>query len=75
MRVQQIEHECCDPLTYCTNALKPSGNDRKADEAHIVLAVFGVGLDAVLRDTAAGNKEQLASALAWWAIGDAGFRG
>ena len=56
MRVQQIEHECCDPLTYCTNALKPSGNDRKADEAHIVLAVFGVGLDAVLRDTAAGNE-------------------
>ena len=42
---------------------------------HIVLTVFGVGLDAVLRDAAAGNKQQLASALAWWAIGGAGFIG
>ena len=42
---------------------------------HIVLTVFGVGLDAVLRDAAAGNKQQLASALAWWAIGGAGFVG
>ena len=40
---------------------------------HIVLTVFGVGLDAALR--AAGNKQQFASALAWWAIGGAGFVG
>ena len=39
---------------------------------HIVLTVFGVGLDAVLRD-AAGSKQQLLSALAWWAVGGAGF--
>ena len=42
---------------------------------HIVLTVFGVGLDAVLRDAAAGNKQQFISALAWWAIGGAGFVG
>src|SRR5579864_2883614 len=42
---------------------------------HIVLTVFGVGLDAVLRDAAAGSKQQLLSALAWWAIGGAGFVG
>jgi hypothetical protein len=42
---------------------------------HIVLTVFGVGLDTVLRDTAAGNRQQLVSALAWWAIGGAGFVG
>jgi hypothetical protein len=41
--------------------------------AHIVLTVFGVGLDAVLRD-AAGSK-QFVSALAWWAIGGTGFVG
>jgi hypothetical protein len=40
---------------------------------HIVLTVFGVGLDAVLR--AAGGKQQFISALAWWAIGGAGFAG
>jgi hypothetical protein len=40
---------------------------------HIVLTVFGVGLDAVLRDSA--NKPQFISALAWWAIGGAGFVG
>ncbi len=40
---------------------------------HIVLTVFGVRLDAALR--AAGNKQQFASALAWWAIGGAGFVG
>jgi hypothetical protein len=40
---------------------------------HIVLTVFGVGLDAVLRDAAAGNRLQLISALAWWAISGAGF--
>jgi len=42
---------------------------------HILLTVFGVGLDAVLRDAAAGHKQQLVSALAWWAIGGAGFVG
>jgi hypothetical protein len=42
---------------------------------HIVLTVFGVGLDAVLRDAATGHKQQLISALAWWAIGGAGFVG
>jgi hypothetical protein len=29
----------------------------------------------VLRDAAAGHRQQLASALAWWAIGAAGFVG
>jgi hypothetical protein len=43
---------------------------------HIVLTVFGVGLDAVLRHTAStGSKQELISALAWWAIGAAGFVG
>jgi len=42
---------------------------------HIVLTVFGVGLDSVLRDAAAASKQQFASALAWWAIGGAGFVG
>jgi hypothetical protein len=42
---------------------------------HIVFSVFGIGLDAVLRDAAAGHRQQLASALAWWAIGAAGFVG
>jgi len=41
---------------------------------HILLTVFGVGLDAVLR-SGAGNKQQLISALAWWAIAAAGFIG
>src|ERR1700681_4943937 len=42
---------------------------------HIVMTVFGVGLDAVLRDATAGSRQQLVSALAWWAIGGAGFVG
>jgi len=42
---------------------------------HIVLTVFGLGLDAVLRDSAPGNKQQFISAIAWWAIGGAGFVG
>jgi F0F1-type ATP synthase membrane subunit c/vacuolar-type H+-ATPase subunit K len=42
---------------------------------HILLTVFGVGLDAVLREGATGNTPQLASALAWWAIATAGFGG
>ena len=36
---------------------------------HIALTVFGAGLDAVLRE----QSRQMASALAWWAIGGAGF--
>jgi hypothetical protein len=42
---------------------------------HIVLTVFGLGLDAVLRGGAAGHTEQFISALAWWAIGGAGLAG
>ena len=42
---------------------------------HIVLTVFGLGLDAVLRDAAAGHAQQFVSALAWWAIAAAGFVG
>jgi hypothetical protein len=41
---------------------------------HIVLTVFGAGLDAVLR-AGATPKQQLISALAWWAIAAAGFVG
>ena len=40
---------------------------------HILLTVFGLGLDAVLRDT--GNRQQFISAIAWWAVGGAGFAG
>ena len=42
---------------------------------HILLTVFGVGLDAVLREANAGNAKQMASAIAWWAIAGAGFIG
>jgi len=42
---------------------------------HILLTVFGIGLDAVLRDAAGGSKQQFVSAMAWWAIGGAGFAG
>ncbi|MCW5687445.1 MAG: hypothetical protein KIT76_02750 [Pseudolabrys sp.] len=42
---------------------------------HIVLTVFGVGLDTVLREASNGSASQLASAMAWWAIGAAGFVG
>lgn len=38
---------------------------------HILFTVFGVGLDQVLRT--ASHKQQFYSALAWWAIGGAGF--
>ena len=41
---------------------------------HIALTLFGVGLDAALRDAISG-KAQLASALAWWAIAAAGLVG
>lgn len=42
---------------------------------HIALTVLGAGLDAVLRDAVAGHRQQVASALAWWAIAGAGFIG
>ena len=42
---------------------------------HIALTVFGFGLDAVLRDLAPTSRQQLIAALAWWAIGGAGFIG
>jgi hypothetical protein len=40
---------------------------------HIMLTAFSVGLDAVLH--AGGGKQPFVSALAWWAIGGAGFVG
>ncbi len=42
---------------------------------HIALIVFGVGLDAVLRDSSSSTMPQFISALAWWAIAAAGFMG
>lgn len=41
---------------------------------HILLTVFGVGLDAVMRQTASTTRE-FVSAVAWWAIAAAGFIG
>jgi hypothetical protein len=43
--------------------------------AHIVLTLFGLGLDSALRPLVAGSREQLVSALAWWAVAAAGFVG
>jgi len=42
---------------------------------HILLTVFGFGLDQVLRDATAASGHQFVSALAWWAIAAAGFVG
>lgn len=42
---------------------------------HIALTVLGGGLDAVLRDAVSGQRQQVVSALAWWAIAGAGFFG
>ena len=42
---------------------------------HILLTVFGLGLDAVLRDSAGSYKQEFVSAVAWWVIGGAGFVG
>jgi hypothetical protein len=42
---------------------------------HILLTVLGLGVDAVLRDIAPSARQQFISALAWWAIGGAGFIG
>jgi len=41
---------------------------------HILLTVFGIGLDAVLRQ-AVSTKREFVSAMAWWAIATAGFFG
>ena len=40
---------------------------------HIVLTVFGFGLDRILRD--AGAHVQFVTALTWWGIAAAGFGG
>jgi hypothetical protein len=42
---------------------------------HIVLSVFGVGLDAEFGKSDAGHTQQFISALAWWAVAAAGFIG
>lgn len=42
---------------------------------HIGLTVFGAGLDTALRHLAEGDRPQLISALAWWAIAGAGLVG
>jgi hypothetical protein len=42
---------------------------------HILLTVFGLGLDAVLRNTGGATQKQFISALAWWAVAAAGFIG
>jgi hypothetical protein len=42
---------------------------------HILLTVFGLGLDRVLRDLFPSSRDQLISSLAWWAIAAAGFIG
>ena len=42
---------------------------------HIVLTVFGVGLDKVLRAASLGPHVQFVAALSWWGIAAAGFVG
>src|SRR5262249_57546540 len=42
---------------------------------HILLTVFGIGLDAALRDPGTVNRQQFVSTIAWWAIAGAGFFG
>ena len=42
---------------------------------HIGLTVFGLGLDTAMRRLTEGNRPQLISALAWWAIAAAGLIG
>ena len=41
---------------------------------HIVLTLFGAGLDAALRADA-GGRQQFISAVAWWAVAAAGLAG
>ena len=40
---------------------------------HIVLSVFGISLDQVLRAAVSGARIEVVSALAWWAVAAAGF--
>jgi hypothetical protein len=40
---------------------------------HIVLSVFGIGLDQVLRASVTGARVEVVSAFAWWAVAAAGF--
>lgn len=42
---------------------------------HIVLTVLGLGLDTVLRSSHPSSRDELISALAWWAVAAAGFIG
>src|SRR4029453_13616333 len=42
---------------------------------HILLTVFGIGLDAPLRDPGTASRQQFVSAVAWWAIAGVGFFG
>jgi hypothetical protein len=42
---------------------------------HILLTVFGLGMDAVLRDLIPDSRAQFVSSLAWWAVAAAGFIG
>jgi hypothetical protein len=42
---------------------------------HIVLTVFGFGLDKVLRAATVDTHMQFVAALSWWAIAAAGFAG
>lgn len=42
---------------------------------HIALTVAGAGLDTVLRGMFPTDRQQVTSALAWWAIGLGGFIG
>lgn len=42
---------------------------------HIALSVLGLSIDSALRDAAPNGRQQLVSALAWWATAGAGFVG
>ena len=42
---------------------------------HIALSVFGLGIDAALREATPTGRQQFVSALAWWATAGAGFTG
>jgi hypothetical protein len=42
---------------------------------HILLTVFGFGMDNVLRDLIPTGRQQFIASLAWWAVAAAGFIG
>jgi hypothetical protein len=42
---------------------------------HILLTVFGMGMDLVLRDLVPSSRQQFVASLAWWAVAAAGFIG